>query len=74
MSLFSMNNPGYSKDSSGQRRWPRHMYLINRITDTYSRRWLILHGFQDLALLLDPGSAPVDHALRIRSFNMKSVS
>ena len=74
MSLFSMNHPGYSKDSSGQRRWPRHMYLINRITDTCSRRWLILHGFQDLALLLDPGSAPVDHALRIRSFNMKSVS
>ena len=70
MSLFSMNNPGYSKDSSGQRRWPRHMYLINRITDTCSRRWVILHGFQDL----DPGSAPVDHALRIRSFNMKSVS
>lgn len=48
------------------------MYLINRITDTCSRRWMILHGFQDLALLLDPGSVPMDHALRIRSFNTKS--
>lgn len=50
------------------------MYLINRTRDTCSRRWVIMHGFQDLALLMGPGLAPMDRGLRRRSFNTKSTS
>lgn len=46
----------------------------NGTKDTFQRRWASLHGFWDLVLLLGPGSAPTDHALRKRNFNKKSVS
>lgn len=49
-SVLSIRNPESSKDSSAQRRWPMHMYLIQRTIDKCHRECINLNGFQDLVL------------------------